>query len=84
MAQMVKNLPVNAGDLGSIPSLGRFPGGGHNNPLQYFCLENPHGQRRLTGYSPWSRKELDSATKHTQNTRFVIAFLPGSKCLLIS
>ena len=60
MAQMVKNLPVNAGDLGSIPSLGRFPGGGHNNPLQYFCLENPHGQRNLAGYSPRGHKELDT------------------------
>ena len=34
-----------AGDLGSIPALGRSPGGGHGNPLQYSCLENPHGQR---------------------------------------
>ena len=31
----------NAGDLGSIPGLGRFPGEGKGNPLQYFCLENP-------------------------------------------
>ena len=31
----------NAGDLGSIPGPGRFPGGGHGNPLQYSCLENP-------------------------------------------
>ena len=31
----------NAGDLGSIPGLGRSPGGGHGNPLQYSCLENP-------------------------------------------
>ena len=41
---MVKNLPANAGavrDLGSIPRLGRSPGGGHGNPLQYSCLENP-------------------------------------------
>ena len=41
---MVKNLPENAGDirdLDSIPGLGRSPGGGHGNPLQYFCLENP-------------------------------------------
>ena len=41
---MVKNLPANEGDmrnLGSIPGLGRFPGGGHGNPLQYSCLENP-------------------------------------------
>ena len=31
----------NAGDLGSIPGLGRFPGEGNGNPLQYSCLENP-------------------------------------------
>ena len=41
---MVKNLPANAGDardMGSIPGLGRFPGGGNGNLLQYSCLENP-------------------------------------------
>ena len=41
---MVKNLPINAGDagdVGSIPGLRRSPGGGHGNPLQYSCLENP-------------------------------------------
>ena len=41
---MVKNLPANAGDvrdLGSIPGSGRSSGGGHGNPLQYTCLENP-------------------------------------------
>ena len=38
---MVKNSPSNAGDLGSIPGSGRPPGGGHGNPLQYSCLENP-------------------------------------------
>ena len=37
----VKNLPANAGDAGSIPGPGRFPGGGHGNLLQYSCLENP-------------------------------------------
>ena len=36
---MVKNLPVNAGDVSSIPGSGRFPGGGNGNPLQYSCLE---------------------------------------------
>ena len=39
-----KNPPANAGnvrDMGSIPGLGRCPGGGHGNPLQYSCLENP-------------------------------------------
>ena len=36
-----------AGDLGSIPGLGRFPGRGRGNPLQYSCLENPHEQRNF-------------------------------------
>ena len=35
------------GDLSSIPGLGRSPGGGHGNTVQYSYLENPHGQRRL-------------------------------------
>jgi len=47
----------NAGDLALIPVLGRSCGGGHGNPLQYCCLENPHGQRSLEGYSPWGPKE---------------------------
>ena len=38
---MVKCLSINAGDLGSIPGSGRFPGEGNDNPLQYSCLENP-------------------------------------------
>ena len=40
-----KESACNAGDLSSIPGLGRSPGGGRGNPLQYSCLENPHGQR---------------------------------------
>ena len=42
----------SVGDLGLVPGLGRFSGGGHGNPLQYSCLENPHGQRSLVGCSP--------------------------------
>ena len=42
-----KGSSCNTGDLGLIPELGRSPGGGHGNPLQYSCLENPHGQRSL-------------------------------------
>ena len=41
---MVKNLPINAGDVRDavlIPGFGRSPGGGHDNPLQYSCMENP-------------------------------------------
>ena len=44
VALVVNNLPANAGDIrdvGSIPGLGRSPGKGHGNPLQYSCLENP-------------------------------------------
>ena len=37
---VIKNLPANAGDVGSIPELGRSPGVGNGNPLQYSCLEN--------------------------------------------
>ena len=48
-----------AGDLGLIPGLGRSPGEGNGNLLQYSCLENPRGQRSLAGYSPWGYKESD-------------------------
>ena len=47
-------------DVDLIPGLGRFPGRGHGNPFQYSCLENPHGQRSLAGYSPWSHKESEA------------------------
>ena len=50
----------NAGDPGLIPGLGRSPGEGNSNPLQYSCLENPHEQRTLVVYSPWGRKESDT------------------------
>ena len=40
LAQIVKNPPANAGDLGSIPGSERSPGGGNGNPLQYSCLEH--------------------------------------------
>ena len=54
-----KESACNAGDLGSIPGSGRSPGEGHDNPFQYFSLENHHGQRSLVDYSPWGHKELD-------------------------
>ena len=38
------------GDLSSIPGLGRSPGGGHGNTVQYSYLENPYGQRRLVSH----------------------------------
>ena len=42
---MVKNLPTNAGDSGSIPGSGRSPGEGNDSPLQYSCLGNPMDRR---------------------------------------
>ena len=54
-----KESACSVGDLDSIPGSGRSPGGGHGNPLQYPCLENPHGQRSLAGYCPWGHKESD-------------------------
>ena len=53
---VVKNPPTNerdVTDMSSAPEFGRSPGGGHGNPLQYSCLDNPYGQRSLAGYSPW-------------------------------
>ena len=39
------------------------PGGGHGNPLQYSCLENPHGQERQVGYIPWGHKESETTKR---------------------
>ena len=52
--------------MSTINSLVYSPQGGHDSPLQYSCLENPHGQRSLAGYSPWCHKELDMTEQ--QNT----------------
>ena len=49
----------NAEDLGSIPGLGRSPGEGNGNPLQFPCLENLMDGGTWLGYSPWGRKESD-------------------------
>ena len=50
----------NAGDLGSIPGSGKYPGEGNGNPLQYSCLEKSHGWRSLVGYSQQGCKESDT------------------------
>ena len=59
----------NAGDLGSIPGSGRFPGEGNGNPLYYCCLKKSHGRRSLANYSVWGHKELDTTEQlsHTFN-----------------
>ena len=53
-----KESPCNAGDVGFNPWVGKTPGVGNGNPLQYSCLES--GQRCLVGYSPWAHKESDT------------------------
>ena len=55
-----KESACNARDMGLIPGLGRSLGGGHGNPFQQPCLENPHGQRNLEGCSPWGHEESDT------------------------
>ena len=56
-AQLVKNLPAMWESwIGT--GLGRSPGGGHDNPLQYSCMKNPHGQRSLMSYRSWGHKEV--------------------------
>ena len=68
VARVERNRPANEGDVrdsGLILGSGRFPGEGHDNPLQYSCLKNLHGQRSLVGYSPWGCKELDLAETNT-------------------
>ena len=59
VALVVKNMPANARDAGSVPGSGRFPGGGHGNPLQCSCLENPTSEKPR-GYSPWGHSESDT------------------------
>ena len=54
-----KESACNLGNLGLIPELGRSPGGGHGNPPQDSCLENPHGQRSLEDCSSWGPTESD-------------------------
>ena len=72
-----KESACNVGDLGLIPGLGRSPGGGHGNPLQYFRLENPHGQRSLADYIPWGHKESDMTERLST---FLYKTLAASSC----
>ena len=60
VAQTVKNLPANAGDLNLIPGSGRSPGEGTGYPLQSSCLENSRTEEPGELYSPWDLKESDT------------------------
>ena len=65
----------NAGDLGSAPGSGRTPGGVHGNPLQYSCLENPHCQWSLVGYSVCSSKEFELTERLSTHTHQILEYL---------
>ena len=60
---MVKNLPANAGDVGSIPGLGRFPGGSPRQPTPVFLPGESHGQRSLAATVRGVARELDMISK---------------------
>ena len=75
MAQLVKNLLAML-ETWVQSWVGNFTEEGHGNPLQYSCLENPHGQRSLVGYSLWGHKESDrterlSSERSTLTTLFL-------------
>ena len=53
---VVKKPPVNAGDVSLIPGLGRSPGGGNGNPLQYSCLENSMDREAWQATVMWSQR----------------------------
>ena len=81
VAPMVKNPSVE--DLGSIPGLGRFPGGGCGNPLQYSYLENPHGQWSLSGYSPWGHKDLDMTERLNTAQHSIVQFIKCTEIIFL-
>ena len=62
-----KESACSAGDLGSIPGLGRSPGEGHGNPFQYSYLENSHGQR-TTCSPPWTGRLQSVGHKQSDMT----------------
>ena len=57
---VMKNLPAQTGDVGSIPGLERSPGKGNGNPLQYSCLENPMDRGASWAAVQGVAKELDT------------------------
>ena len=75
-----KKSACNVGNLGLILRLGRSPGGGQGNPLQYSCLENPSGQRSLVGYSPRGHKESDTTEGLSTFCNIMCIFVLLSNC----
>ena len=78
MLLLVKNLPSTARDkrdAGSIPGLGRSPGGGHGKPTPVFLPGESHGQRSLVCYSPWGCKELDTTEQLSKYIYYISMYI---------
>ena len=74
---MVKNVPANAGDAGDeslIPGSGRSPGGGHGNPLQYSCQDDPMDRGAWGATVPGVTKESDITYQLHNNKKFIRMF----------
>ena len=76
-----KESACSVGDPGSIPGLGRSPGEGNGNPLQYPWPRKFYGQRSLVGCSPWDRKEMGMTEWLTHNIQILPAGSIGKKVL---
>ena len=83
---MVKNPAASAGDVGSIPGLGRCPGEGNGNPLQYSCLENAMDRGARQGTVHGVAKSQTQLSEHTGtfgNHNFVFCFCESVSFLYI-
>ena len=84
---VVKNLPVDAGDVGSIPGSGRCPGGGHGNPIQYSCMENSKDrggwQATIHGVAD-SRKPLGDLTTTINYSHNAVHYIPAAAAAAMS
>ena len=81
---MVKNMPANAGDSGSIPGSGRSPGGGHGKPLQYSCLQNPPWTEESGGLQSIGSQRVrhDRSDLAQHGIRFIMCRILYPACFL--
>ena len=77
---MVKNLPANTGDMGLIPGLGRSPGGGNGNPLQYSCLGNPMDRGSCWAAVHGITKESNNSLLSKQHANFYAGAVINPDC----
>ena len=75
---VVKNLLAYAGDMGSIPLLGRSPGEGNGNPLQYFCLVNPRGTWWASAHGVTKESDTTERLKNNSSTIYLFFGCTGS------